>query len=134
MFAVWARHCNQRLSLVYNKRCSPTRETALRLAHYPAPILWRFRHTPHSIGETPEILGYRVGGACGKNFRMVDTCAVFKLPVRCGTCSSEQYETLLRISQAKPVVCVECRQSIDLPRDNSAIFGRAVAFVEGQRE
>jgi hypothetical protein len=46
---------------------------------------------------------------------------------------SEQYETLLRISQAKPLVCVECRQSIDLPRDNSAIFGRAVAFVEGEQ-
>jgi hypothetical protein len=134
MFAVWARHCNQRLSLVYNKRCSPTRETALRLAHYSCTHSVAFWPHHHSIGETPDILGYRVGGACGKNFRMVDTCAVFKLPVRCGTCSSEQYETLLRISQAKPVVCVECRQSIDLPRDNSAIFGRAVAFVEGQRE
>ncbi len=64
---------------------------------------------------------------------MVDTCAVFKLPVSCAACGSQQYETLLRISEAKPVVCVECRQNIDLPRDNSAIFGRAVAFVEGER-
>ncbi len=64
---------------------------------------------------------------------MVDTCVVFKLPVTCAACGSQQYETLLRISEAKPVVCVECRQNIDLPRDNSAIFGRAVSFVEGER-
>jgi hypothetical protein len=60
---------------------------------------------------------------------MVDTSAVFKLPVCCAACGSQQYETLLRISQANPVVCVECRQNIDLPRDNSAIFTRAVAFA-----
>ena len=105
----------------------------MRRALPQAPYSVAFSPQRRSIGETPEILGYRVGGACGKNFRMVDTCAVFKLPVRCA-CGSEQYETLLRISQAKPVVCVECQQSIDLPRDNSAIFSDAVAFVEGQRE
>jgi len=64
---------------------------------------------------------------------MVDTCAVFKLPVCCAACGSQQYETLLRISQGKPLVCVECRQRIDLPRDNSAIFSRAVAFVESEQ-
>jgi len=64
---------------------------------------------------------------------MVETCAVFKLPVRCAECGSQQYETLLRISQATPLVCVECRESIDVPRDNSAIFSRAVAFVEEER-
>jgi hypothetical protein len=57
---------------------------------------------------------------------MVDTCAVFKLPVRCAACGSQQYETLLRISQANPLVCVECRQSINLPNDNAVIFSRAV--------
>jgi hypothetical protein len=67
------------------------------------------------------------------NFRMVDTCAVFKLPVRCPACGSQQYETLLRISQANRLVCVECRQSIDLPHDNAEIFSRAVAFVEEQQ-
>src|SRR5258708_39287840 len=78
---------------------------------------------------------------------MVDTCAVFKLPVRCPACGSQQYETLLRISQANRLVCVECRrisqanrlvcvecrQSIDLPHDNAEIFSRAVAFVEEQQ-
>ena len=64
---------------------------------------------------------------------MVVTSAVFKLPVCCAACGSQQYQTLLRISQATPLVCVECRQSIDLPRDNSAIFSRAVAFVEEER-
>ena len=68
-----------------------------------------------------------------RGVRMVDTCAVFKLPVCCAACGSPQYETLLRISQGKPLVCVECRQSIDLPCDNSAIFSRAVAFVEGEQ-
>ena len=64
---------------------------------------------------------------------MAVTSAVFKLPVCCAACGSQQYQTLLRISQATPLVCVECRQSIDLPRDNSAIFSRAVAFVEEER-
>jgi hypothetical protein len=64
---------------------------------------------------------------------MVETCTVFKLPVCCAACGSQQYETLLRISQATPLVCVECRRSIDLPRGNSAIFSRAVAFVEEER-
>ena len=54
--------------------------------------------------------------------------------VRCATCASHQYETLLRIPQGKPLVCVECRQEIDLPRDNSAIFSRAVAFVKDERK
>lgn len=65
---------------------------------------------------------------------MVDTCAVYKLAVRCAACGAQQYETLLRISQARPLVCVECRQSIDLPRDNAAIFNSAVDFVEGERK
>jgi hypothetical protein len=64
---------------------------------------------------------------------MVDTCAVFKLPVCCAACGCQQYETLLRISQATTLICVECRQSIDLPRDNAAIFSRAVAFVNEER-
>jgi hypothetical protein len=64
---------------------------------------------------------------------MVETCTVFKMPVCCAACGSQQYQTLLRISQATPLVCVECRQSIDLPGDNSAIFSCAVAFVEEER-
>ena len=60
---------------------------------------------------------------------MVDTCAVFKLPVHCPVCASQQYETLLRICMGS-LVCVECHHHIDLRHDNSAVFGRAVAFVE----
>src|SRR5262245_27053697 len=67
-------------------------------------------------------------------FPMIETCAVFKLPVCCAACGSQQYETLLRIAQATPLVCVECRERIDLRHGNSAIFNCAVAFVEGQRE
>jgi translation initiation factor 2 beta subunit (eIF-2beta)/eIF-5 len=65
---------------------------------------------------------------------MVETRAVIKLPVCCAACGSQQYETLLRISRATPLVCVECGQSIGLPHDNSAIFSQAVAFVEEERE
>jgi hypothetical protein len=39
----------------------------------------------------------------------------------------------LRISQAIPLVCLECGQGIDLLRDNSAIFSQAAAFVEEER-
>ncbi len=68
-----------------------------------------------------------------ENIGAVTTCAVFKLPVCCAACGSQQYETLLRISQANSVGCVQCGRSIDLPRDNSTIFNRAIAFVEGER-
>jgi hypothetical protein len=64
---------------------------------------------------------------------MVDTCAVFKLPVCCAACGSQQYETLLRISQATALICVECQQSIDLPRDNASTFSNAVVFVNEER-
>jgi hypothetical protein len=63
----------------------------------------------------------------------VDTCAVIKRPVCCVACGAQQYETLLRISQARPVVCLECRQPIDLPRDNSSVFASARDFVEAER-
>ena len=64
---------------------------------------------------------------------MVDTCKVCKLPVHCPACGSRQYETLLRISEAGPLACVECHENIDLPHDNPAVFSYAVAFVEGER-
>jgi hypothetical protein len=63
---------------------------------------------------------------------MVDTCKVFKKPVRCVACGTRQYETLLRIAQGAPVVCVECRQEIDLQHDNSEIFNDTVAFVQAE--
>jgi hypothetical protein len=62
-----------------------------------------------------------------KIFLMVYTCEVFKFPVRCAACGSEQQETMLRIAQGTPVVCVECRQEIDLPNDNSETFSEMVA-------
>jgi hypothetical protein len=31
-----------------------------------------------------------------------------------------------------PIVCLECRQQIDLPRDNSEIFASTVAFVRSE--
>jgi len=65
---------------------------------------------------------------------MVDTCAVYKLPVHCRACGSQQYETLLRIYKADPLVCVECHHNIHVSRDNSATFGRAVTFVEWARD
>jgi hypothetical protein len=65
---------------------------------------------------------------------MVNTCKVYKLPVRCAACGSQQYETLLRISQGAPVVCVECRQDIDLPHDNPETFSSTVAFVQSARQ
>ena len=43
-----------------------------------------------------------------------------------------QYETILRIAQGAPVVCVECRQEIDLQHDNSEIFNDTVAFVQAE--
>ena len=64
---------------------------------------------------------------------MVDTCEVFKEPVRCVACGSQQYETLLRIAQRTPVICVECRQDIDLPRDNLEIFARTIVFVQSEQ-
>ena len=63
---------------------------------------------------------------------MVDTSKVFKEPVRCVACGSQQYETLLRIAQGTPITCVECRQGIDLPRDNPEIFASTVAFVRSE--
>ena len=63
---------------------------------------------------------------------MVDTCRVFKEPVRCTVCGSRQYETLLRIAQGAPVTCVECHQDIDLPHDNSEIFAHVLAFVQSE--
>jgi hypothetical protein len=63
---------------------------------------------------------------------MVDTCKVFKKPVRCVACGTRQYETLLRMAQGAPVVCVECRQEIDLQHDNSEIFNDTVAFVQAE--
>jgi len=89
--------------------------------------------TASVIGESVRHIELLLGAQATVEFLMVETCAVFKLPVCCAACGSQQYETLLRISQATPLVCVECRQSIDLPRDNSAIFSRAVAFVEEER-
>jgi hypothetical protein len=63
---------------------------------------------------------------------MVDTCKIYKLPVRCVACDSQQYETMLRIAQGTPVVCVECRQEIDLPHDNADTFNNTVAFVQSE--
>src|SRR6516165_3882 len=60
---------------------------------------------------------------------MVDTCQVVKEPICCAACGSHQYETLLRIARGTPVTCIECRQDIDLPRDNAEIFASTVAFV-----
>ena len=57
---------------------------------------------------------------------MVDTCKCFKEPVRCVACGGRQYETLFRIAQGTPVICVECRQEIDLQHDNSESFKHAV--------
>jgi hypothetical protein len=67
-----------------------------------------------------------------KIFSMVDTCRVFKKPVRCAACGSQQYETLLRIAQGLPVTCVECHRDIDLPNDNSEIFAIIVTFVQSE--
>jgi hypothetical protein len=67
------------------------------------------------------------------NFRMIETSAVFKLPVFCRACGSQQYETLLRISNDDALVCVECQHNIDPSRDDPAIFARAVSFVEWER-
>ena len=85
------------------------------------------------IGESVRHIELLLGAQAIVELLMVETCAVFKLLVCCAACGSQQYETLLRISQATPLVCVECRRSIDLPRGNSAIFSRAVAFVEEER-
>jgi hypothetical protein len=63
---------------------------------------------------------------------MVDTCRVFKLPVRCAACDSQQYETMLRIAQGTPIVCIECRNEIDLPHDNAETFGNTIAFVRSE--
>jgi hypothetical protein len=65
---------------------------------------------------------------------MVDTCKVIKQPIRCIACDSRQYETLQRIAEGTPVVCVGCHQDIDLPRDNLEIFTSTVAFVHSFRE
>ena len=59
---------------------------------------------------------------------MADPCKSFKEPVRCVACGSRQYETLFRIAQGTPLICVECGQVIDLQRDNSVIFRQAVLF------
>jgi hypothetical protein len=63
---------------------------------------------------------------------MLDTCKIFKAPVRCVACGSRQYETLCRIAQGMHVICVECRQKIDLQHDNSEIFNHAV-FVQAEQ-
>jgi hypothetical protein len=64
---------------------------------------------------------------------MLDTRAVYKLPVRCTACGSQQYETLLRISQNTSVICVACRGPIDLPGDNAAAVRRAIAFDQWEQ-
>src|SRR5262245_51849592 len=64
---------------------------------------------------------------------MVKTYAVFKYDVTCRACGCRQYETILRVSQARPLTCVECRQNIDVPQEHPALFTQAVAFVEWER-
>jgi hypothetical protein len=65
---------------------------------------------------------------------MIRTSEIYKLPVRCRACGSQQYSTLLRIFQARPLICVACEQKIDLPHDNRMTFNRAVKFVESEQE
>ena len=59
---------------------------------------------------------------------MLETCRVFKEPVRCAACGSRQYETMLRIAESAPVTCVECQQDINLAQDNSETFARVLTF------
>jgi hypothetical protein len=63
---------------------------------------------------------------------MLETCRVFKEPVRCAACGSRQYETMLRVAEGAPVTCIECQQDIDLAHDNSETFARVLTFVQSE--
>jgi hypothetical protein len=65
-------------------------------------------------------------------FHMVDTAAVYKLPVDCAACGSQQYETLLRIHRGS-VTCIECHKKIETRHASSGAFRRAAEFIEWAR-